>query len=341
MAEGPAVIVVGAGVAGLACARALSAAGVEALVLERARGVGGRCATRRMEGHRLDFGVAFLHGHDPAFLTALRGVPATVLESWPAEIHGTGRPCQPQAFAPGEERLAYAEGASAFPKHLASGLEIRTGARVVSLEPAGAALALVLADGARLEAPTVVLALAPEQAQRLLATLPSPSPAVRSAVALLDMTRSHPCLAVMATYPAGTPRPSWDVSYPERSSIVQLVSNESSKRQGTDGLALVVQAHAAWSSRNMDDPSWPQALLAEAAALHGGWIARPTATEPHRWRYARGDLAGELAAPLWLGLDGGARLGLAGERFAPGGGVEAAWLAGRELAARIVAEARA
>jgi hypothetical protein len=333
--------VVGAGVSGLACAQALSAAGLAPLVLERARGVGGRCATRRIADQPLDFGVAFVHGRDPGFLAAARAVPATVLEGWPSVLHGTGRPCQPEAFAPGEERLAYAEGITAFPKHLARGLEVRLGAAVAALEPAGAALALRLEDGERLEAGTVVLALAPEQALELLATLPDAPPALRSVRAVLGMTRSHPCLALLATYPEGTPRPPWHVSYPETSSVVQLVSHESSKGRGAGPLALVVQAHAAWSRRNLDDPAWPAALLREAAGLHGAWAARPAVVEPHRWRYARGDLAGELTAPLWLRLDGGAALGVAGERLAPGGGVQAAWLSGRRLAERIVGEARA
>lgn len=330
------MIVVGAGVCGLTCAQALSAAGVAPLVLERARGVGGRCATRRVAGQPIDFGVAFLHGRDRDFLAALRAVPATVIEGWPFEIHGAGPPCQPAAFEPGEHRLAYAEGVTAFPKHLARGLAVRVGTRVVGLEPAGHALALRLEDGARLEAETVVLALAPEQALDLLRTLPDPSPEIRSGAALLDMTRSHACLAVMATYPEGAPRPTWQVSYPERSTVVQLVSHESAKRAAGNALALVVQAHAAWSRLHLDDPAWPEALLREAAALLGDWAARPAAVEHHRWRFARGDRSGELASPLWLGLEGGAHLGLAGDRFAPGGGVQAAWLSGRRLAERIL-----
>lgn len=336
----PQVIVVGAGVAGLACAQALSAAGREVLVLERARGVGGRCATRRIGETPLDFGVAFLHGRDPEFLAAVRGTPGTLLEGWPSKIQGTGMPCQPEAFAAGEIRLAFAEGVSAFPKHLARGLQVRTGARVEALEPAGRALALRLEGGERLAAETVALALAPEQALELLATLPAPPVAVRSASAVLDMIRSHPCLTVLALYPAGAPRPGWHVAYPERSSVVQLVSHESSKRRGAGDLALVVQAHAAWSTQNVDEPAWPDALLAETARLLGDWAARPETMEPHAWRFARGDVVGKLAAPLWLALDGGARLGVTGDRFGPGGGVQAAWIAGRRLAVRILGEER-
>jgi len=292
-------------------------------------------------GTTLDFGVAFLHGRDPGFLAALRSVPATVIEGWPSEIHGTGRPCQPEAFAPGEHRLAYAEGINVFPKHLAAGLAVRLGTRVVGLEAAGKCLTVLLETGERLAAGTVVLALAPEQTRDLLGTVPDPPLEVRSASALLDMTPSQPCLAVMATYSEDTPRPAWHVGYPENSSVVQLVSHESSKRVATGEPVLVVQAHAAWSHRHLEDAGWPEALLREAAAIYGDWFARPKVVEHHRWLFARGDLAGELASPLWLGLPGGAHLGLAGERFGPGGGVQAAWISGRRLAKRILEERRA
>jgi phytoene dehydrogenase-like protein len=53
-------VIVGAGIAGLACARELASCGREAVVLERSRGVGGRCATRRVNGQPVD------HGHTSA-----------------------------------------------------------------------------------------------------------------------------------------------------------------------------------------------------------------------------------------------------------------------------------
>ncbi|UCF32712.1 MAG: NAD(P)-binding protein, partial [Phycisphaerales bacterium] len=63
-------IVIGAGIAGLSCAQRLAQADVKSLVLDKGRGVGGRCATRRVEGQPVDHGVIFLHGSDPDFLAA-------------------------------------------------------------------------------------------------------------------------------------------------------------------------------------------------------------------------------------------------------------------------------
>jgi len=335
--EGSRVLVVGAGVSGLACAQALADAGRPVEVLERARGVGGRCATRRVEGHPVDFGVAFLHGRDPSFLAALEAVPATRIDGWPAAMLGAGRPCQPEAFAPGERRLAFAEGVSAFPKHLAAGLPVTLRANAVGVEPEGAALRVRLEGGGAAEAPLLVLALAAEQAHALLGTVPR-SPPVASARALLEQARSHACLVVIALYPPEAPRPAWHCCYPDDSRVLQLAVHDSAKRAAPAATALVLQAHPRWSREHLDDPAWPDLLLEEAGRVVGPWAAAPRHREPHSWRYARHDRSAELAAPVLLALPGGARLGLCGDRFAPGGGVEAAWRSGRALAHRILEE---
>jgi predicted NAD/FAD-dependent oxidoreductase len=332
------VVVVGAGVSGLACAAELARAGSAVVVLERARGVGGRCATRRLEGQAFDMGPAFLHGQDPDFLRALREVPARRIEGWPREIQGTGRPCQPEAFRPGEQRLAYGEGLTAFPKHLARDLDVRIGSRVTGME--------AIADGWRLgvegEEPVaarhVVLALAAEQVLRLLPTDLTRSRPLASLRALLEMSASEPSLALAAAYPAGTPVPAWQLCLPEGSSVLQVMSHDSSKRESAAFVGLVLQARPAWSRIHVDDPEWSGALLAEAGRLAGDWAARPSAVHAHRWSFARSDLASELAAPMLLRMPSGGTLGVCGDRFARGGGVEAAWISGRELGRRIAAQ---
>jgi phytoene dehydrogenase-like protein len=56
----PEVVIVGAGVAGLACAHHLHAAGVEVLVLEASDAVGGHLRTDVVDGFRLDRGFHVL-----------------------------------------------------------------------------------------------------------------------------------------------------------------------------------------------------------------------------------------------------------------------------------------
>src|SRR5205085_246434 len=57
------VVVVGAGVAGLACARALADEGVEVVVLEARERIGGRIRTLRVEGEApVELGASVVHG---------------------------------------------------------------------------------------------------------------------------------------------------------------------------------------------------------------------------------------------------------------------------------------
>ncbi len=67
MPAAPRVCIIGAGLAGLACARRLSEAGLACTVLERSDGVGGRARTDRVEGFLLDRGFqVFLGGYPEA-----------------------------------------------------------------------------------------------------------------------------------------------------------------------------------------------------------------------------------------------------------------------------------
>src|SRR5215218_9438428 len=59
------VAVIGAGVAGLACARALEQSGLHVRVLERSARVGGRIGTDVIDGFRCDRGFQWLNAGDP------------------------------------------------------------------------------------------------------------------------------------------------------------------------------------------------------------------------------------------------------------------------------------
>ena len=61
------VLVVGAGIAGLACARELVDAGVPVKVFERSRVVGGRLASKRIDDRYADIGAAYITADDPGF----------------------------------------------------------------------------------------------------------------------------------------------------------------------------------------------------------------------------------------------------------------------------------
>jgi predicted NAD/FAD-dependent oxidoreductase len=56
--------VIGAGISGCSCAHQLFEAGHQVTVVEKGRGVGGRMATRRMDGARIDHGAQFYTARD-------------------------------------------------------------------------------------------------------------------------------------------------------------------------------------------------------------------------------------------------------------------------------------
>jgi len=226
-----------------------------------------------------------------------------------------------------------------FPKHLARGLDVRLETPVRQVELTDQGYALTLGDGESLAARHLVLALALEQVLALIEPLPA-SRVLDSVRALLGMMASQPCLSLVAGYDGSQPAPDWDVSFPSDSSVLQLMAVESSKRPDGAALTMVYQALPRWSAAHLDEPpeQWQAGLLDEAARRLGAWARSPRFTHAHRWRYSRVDRGNELAGPVLATLDGGQRLGLVGDVFAPGGGVQAAWLSGNRLAQRWLEE---
>ena len=81
------VAVVGAGIAGLACAQALVAAGALVQVFEKSRGVSGRMSTRRGEGWQCDHGAQYFTAREPAFRAEVqRWIDAGAAALWTPEM---------------------------------------------------------------------------------------------------------------------------------------------------------------------------------------------------------------------------------------------------------------
>ncbi len=331
------IVVIGAGLAGLACAGALARSGADVVVLDKGRGVGGRCATRRIEGQPVDHGLCFLHGTDAAFLAAIDAVDAERIPGWPRLVAGRGTPCHPTAFDPSSRRVAFVDGVNVFAKHLARGLDVRTNTKVTNLSLDDGQIHAATEDGAVFSAHTLVFALPVEQTSALLA----PVPALAGPRALLGTVCTHPCWTLIARYDGPDDPLDAEISYPPEGAL-QLVVHDSSKRRHPRVRTLVLQARPSWSARNLElsAEAVTAILLAEAAALLGPWAGTPSLAVAHRWRHARVDRGTGLAAPYRLALPGGVRIGIAGEAFDPVGGAEAAFRSGQRLARRIGGEDR-
>ena len=121
------VAVIGAGLAGIACARRLAGAGCQVRVFEAQRAAGGRLATRRFEAASFDHGAQYLTAIDLGFREIVE------------DAHGAGaaglwQPDWPDRGGQGGELWVGTPGMTALPRYLARGLDIEYGARIVRLE---------------------------------------------------------------------------------------------------------------------------------------------------------------------------------------------------------------
>jgi predicted NAD/FAD-dependent oxidoreductase len=282
------VVVVGAGVAGLTAAGALRDLGLRVLVLEKSRGLGGRAATRRRGGLRVDHGAQFFTARDPRFQARVDAWLAT----GEVAVWTRGLPVwRPEAgwSEPGPEahpRYAPPMGMSTLGRLLGAGVEVRReahAAQVVRIDPGWR---VVLADGSALEARAALLTAPAPQTRVLLEDAPL-APGAAEALAAIAF---EPCFAVLAGYAGAAPPPWPGVRIEGHPDLAWLAHDGSRRGPGRDAgsTVLVVHAtpaftHAHWGAPP-DDVA--EALLGAAAALVPG-ADRPTWRDVHRWRYAR------------------------------------------------------
>lgn len=297
------VAIIGAGMAGLAAARRLAAAGLSPVLLDKGRGIGGRMATRRAEGLQFDHGAQYVTARGSAFATLLRDMEgAGACAPWP-----TGRDPAPMVGTPGM---------SALPRALASGLEVRQGAQVTALHPGPQGWTLHL-PGATLSADRVIVTVPAPQVDRMLPGHPL--------LTKFAHVRMEPCLTLMAAIAAPAPF----VTRADADDPLAWIAHDGGKPGRADATAWVAQAGAAFSARYLEDD--PAAMVARMLPLLcdrlGVATDRVTHASAHRWRFAR------TAAPLghpFLRDDGGT-LWLGGD-WCLGPRVEDAWTSGTAMA---------
>lgn len=335
--------IVGAGMAGIACARTLAQAGHRVTVFEKADEVGGRTATVDSPFGAFDSGAQYFTVRDPRFARAIDTVPG-VCKRWSANsvrvLDATGRVAA-AGLARGEAHWVASPGMQSLvatwaePLNRSGDLVVQT--RVARIEPdavhaGGWQLRTAGADGAqRVYAgfDAVLLAMPSVPAQALLA-----SSALESRLAdALATVAIAPCWTLMLAYPQAvrpgltTLGPQWNAARSTHHRIAWL-ARESSKPGRNLVERWTVQASPAWSAEHLeDDEARVQAKLLKAFAEVTGIRAEPSYVETRRWRYAQ--TTHPLGrSHLW---DAGAGIGACGD-WCIGHRVEDAFVSGLELA---------
>ncbi|MBV5298481.1 MAG: FAD-dependent oxidoreductase [Rhodoferax sp.] len=339
--------VVGAGMAGITCARTLLQAGHKVTVFEKSRGVAGRMATRDSAFGSFDHGAQYFTARDPRFVLALETAPQ-LCKRWSANsvqvldelgrVTGTALPATDAHWVavPGMKSLVsgWAE-----PLKAAGQIELQT--RVTQIErdavsPTQWQLRTEALDGAQhvFSGFAAVLLAAPAfQAQDLLQKSRLAGPWV----AQIEEVQVGPCWTLMLAFPQAmqpglsTLGPQWNAARSTHHRIAWL-ARESSKPGRSMIERWTVQASSAWSQEHLqDDPARVEAKLIKAFAEVTGIRAEPAHVDSQRWLYAK-TLKPLGQSHLWDSKNG---LGLCGD-WCLGHRVENAFVSGLELALAVM-----
>ena len=308
------IAIVGAGMAGLACADALAAAGFAVRLFDKGRGPGGRMSTRRIATSAgeasFDHGAQYFTVRNPDFARQVaKWVDAGVAQPWPL-VSG--------------DAWVGVPGMNAVVKDMAAGHDVTFSALVRCLMRDGDGWHVQTSDERHGPFIGLVLAIPSQQAAPLLGLhdLAMAQQAMHA--------RSQPCWTAMAAF--ADPLPFADDLLRDAGPIAWAARN--SAKPGRDGPeAWVIQASGAWSATRLEEDAnrvLPD-LLALFAQEAGIALPDPVAATAHRWRYAMS--SGSDLGALW---NPALALGACGD-WLNGPRVECAWLSGAELGQRVAA----
>ena len=303
------VVVVGAGIAGVSCARVLAAAGVAVELRERAFVPGGRMASRTLRGRRVDLGASYLTCRTQEFGEVVadwtdRGLARPWADRFAVRYsHGWGW------SSIGPVRYGSAGGLRSLVEDLAAGLTVRTSTEVSDIGPGPTV------DGD--PAAAVVLAMPDPQASDLLA-----EELVDEVAAVADRD-FRPALALAAGWPERVWR---DVNgvFVRDDPVITRVADDG-RRRGDGAPVLVAHTLAEFAEPYLDAPQEATEAVLDGMLRVMEIEQRPEWVHLHRWSLATP--ADARDEPFHLG---DARVGLCGDSWGPPR-VETAWLSGRAL----------
>jgi renalase len=338
------LIILGSGIAGLAAARAGTAAGKSVLVVDKGRRIGGRVATRRADGFRFNHGAQFLTARGDSFSKLCdSALAAGALAKW--QVAGRDAFCGTPSMRD-------------FPAFLGSGLTICQEVEISHIERVDAGVCFHDASGVVAHARRAIITAPAPQSATLLADV-APELGVTASTA-----RYAPCMTAMFGFDDAQILPAqtgpvtdldgpvgwgvWESHRPDGdSSRVSTLSplalsplappHLARPHLARPHLALTVQGGPDWSAAHLeDDPAEIAAALLQAwQEKTGTRLPAPQYAAAHRWRYARVIEPAENAAPIVSqGLNGG-DIAIAGDWLA-GARIEDAFVSGERAFAALM-----
>ena len=308
------VAIIGAGVTGLTCARALTAGGLQPVIFDKGRGLGGRLATRRADdGFQLDHGAPHVAAQGLGFQSLLQDAEACgALAPWPTEASDQGFVGLP--------------GMTGFAKHLAQGLDIRRTVRVDSITQDNGQWVLKSEAGR-------------ETFDHLILTVPAPQaiellPDDHALAAPLQNVVMDPCLTLMLSLPEGTHVPF--VTKHKPSDDIAWIVLDSSKPGRPAGPCIVAHASLSWSQAHLElEKDEIADLMLPLVLQHLPSVETSDLpyVSAHRWRYAR---ASTPLGQAYLADDAGTVL--VGGDWCLGASAEDAWTSGTAMAEALLAQ---
>jgi predicted NAD/FAD-dependent oxidoreductase len=315
------VLIIGAGISGLLCATELRKAGKTVCVLDKGRGLGGRMATRRMAGARLDHGAQFFTVRDARLQAyADQWLSAGVIKEWYRHAPEDSKP-------DGYPRYCGILGMTDAPKFLAQDLDVQTSEPVVELVRDLNQWIVRTQTGNNYIAKHLVITAPLPQALSLLDTAGLDYAGEQTdALRAVRYQRGLATLAILDG-PSGLPAPGAMKLY---DAPLAWIADNQQKGISPDVSAVTIHADAEFADAHWDSPDEVRgALMLEAAEQY--FKAKVVEYKCHRWGFTLP--INPWAEPYFQ--NAGLQLTLAGDSFG-GARVEGAALSGIEAAAAVL-----
>ncbi|HAR67313.1 MAG TPA: hypothetical protein DCR55_14030 [Lentisphaeria bacterium] len=276
------VLIIGAGIAGLAAARRVHEADLTCRLLEKSRGLGGRCATRRFHNASFDHGAQFFTVRNPP----LKALAESWLEQDSIREWCRGFPCAATGAGAGVDgypRYCSSPGMNRLPKVLGSGLTIEKQVLVTSIERAADGWHVASSDERHWHSHALIVTAPLPQTLALLE--PDVSRQVLTCFPALQEVDYDPCFTVMLALSgeSGVPPPG---AIREPNSAIDWIADNSMKHETGGPAALTVHTSAAFTRRHFDAPQ-EDVAAAVIEEVQPYLMADVAAWQVHRWRYAK------------------------------------------------------